>query len=106
LQAELCKERLYNKLLNTMIDLAEEQLEYEKIWSQTVLSVKQSEKRCLLSLCSLFGYSRQAYYQHQRSIEKEASQSELVLQEVLRIRRQHKRIGTRKLLFYDEWVYA
>jgi len=72
LQAELCKERLYNKLLNTMIDLAEEQLEYEKIWSQTVLSVKQSEKRCLLSLCSLFGYSRQAYYQHQRSSKNEA----------------------------------
>lgn len=51
------------------------------------------------SLCLLFGYSRQAYYQHQRSREKEALQSELLLQEVLRIRERQKKIGTRKLLF-------
>lgn len=51
------------------------------------------------SLCSLFGYSRQAYYQHQRSSENEALQSELLVQEVLRIRKQQKRIGVRKLLF-------
>lgn len=63
------------------------------------MSVEQSEKRCLSSLCSLLGYTRQAYYQHQRSRENEALQSELLLQEVLRIRKNQKRIGTRKLLF-------
>jgi len=53
----------------------------------------------LSSLCSLFGYSRQAYYQHQRSRENEALQNELLVQEVLRIRKQQKRIGTRKIIF-------
>jgi transposase InsO family protein len=53
----------------------------------------------LSSLCSLFGYSRQAYYQHLRGRENEALQSELLLQEVLRIRKNQKRIGTRKLHF-------
>lgn len=63
------------------------------------MRVGQSETRCLSSLCSLFGYSRQAYYQHLRGREKEALQSELLLQEVQRIRKNQKRIGTRKLLF-------
>lgn len=63
------------------------------------MRVGQSETRCLSSLCSLFGYSRQAYYQHLRGKEKEALQSELLLQEALRIRKNQKRIGTRKLLF-------
>lgn len=63
------------------------------------MSVEQGEKRCLSSLCLLLGYSRQAYYQHQRSREKDALQSELLIQEVLRIRKHQKRIGTRKLLF-------
>lgn len=59
----------------------------------------QSEKRSLSSLCSLLGYSRQAYYQHLRFKEKEALQVELLLQEVNRIRARQKRIGSRKLLF-------
>jgi len=53
----------------------------------------------LSSLCSLLGYSRQAYYQHFRLREKEALQTELLFQEVQRIRTRQKRIGTRKLLF-------
>ena len=49
-------------------------------------------------LCSLLGYSRQAYYQHIKVQEQEALQEDLLLQEVLRIRKTQKRIGTRKLL--------
>jgi len=49
-------------------------------------------------LCSLFGYSRQAYYQHIRVEEQEALQADLLVQEVLRIRQTQKRLGTRKLL--------
>jgi transposase InsO family protein len=49
-------------------------------------------------LCSLLGYSRQAYYQHLRIEERDALQQDLLLQEVLRIRKTQKRIGTRKLL--------
>lgn len=63
------------------------------------MSVGQSEKRCLSSLCLLLGYSRQAYYQHQWCREKEALQSELLVQEVLHIRQRQKKIGTRKLFF-------
>lgn len=49
-------------------------------------------------LCSLFGYSRQAYYQQARAQERQALQEDLLLQEVLRIRQAQKRIGARKLL--------
>lgn len=49
-------------------------------------------------LCSLLGYSRQAYYQQLKVHEQEALQEDLLLQEVLRIRKTQKRIGTRKLL--------
>lgn len=49
-------------------------------------------------LCSLLGYSRQAYYQHIRLQEQEALQEDLLLQEVMRIRKIQKRIGARKLL--------
>lgn len=49
-------------------------------------------------LCSLLGYSRQAYYQHLKIHEQEALQEDLLLQEVTRIRKTQKRIGTRKLL--------
>lgn len=50
------------------------------------------------SLCSLLGYSRQAYYQHLKVQEQEALQGDLLVQEVLRIRKNQKRIGVRKLL--------
>lgn len=49
-------------------------------------------------LCSLLGYSRQAYYQHIKIQAQEALQEDLLVQEVLRIRKSQKRIGTRKLL--------
>lgn len=48
-------------------------------------------------ICWLFGITRQAYYQHHnQSIELEL-EHELVLQEVVQIRKHHPRIGTRKL---------
>ncbi|PVY38378.1 MULTISPECIES: IS3 family transposase [Pontibacter] len=49
-------------------------------------------------LCSLFGYSRQAYYQQIKAQEQQALQEDLLLQEVLRIRQTQKRLGARKLL--------
>ena len=51
----------------------------------------------LNQICRLFGVTRQAYYQHiNKSIKKETVQ-ELVIAEVLKIRKKHPRIGTRKL---------
>lgn len=50
-------------------------------------------------LCSLLGRSRQAYYGQFRAVEREAFQSELLIQEVSRIRERQKRIGVRKLYY-------
>src|SRR6185436_16418654 len=63
-----------------------------------VLEVRQSEsKRCLSSLCLLLGYSRQAYYQYHRRMCEQALEIELVVKEVVQIRKLQPRIGARKL---------
>ena len=54
-------------------------------------------ERGLGTLCRLFGYTRQAYYQQRVRVERSAVRSELVLREVANIREQQKRIGVRKL---------
>lgn len=66
------------------------------------MTIGQSESRSIQTLCSLLGYSRQAYYKFIKQSEKEALQHDLILQEVLRIRKTLKRLGTRKLLFKME----
>lgn len=53
----------------------------------------------IAELCSLLGYSRQAYYKHLRMREKEALRQDLLIQQVLIIRKTQKRIGARKLFF-------
>ena len=52
----------------------------------------------LQSLCGLFGYSRQAFYKQQRLQIIEQSRDALILQQVLHIRNEQPRCGTRKLL--------
>ena len=73
--------------------------------------VRQMKDQCpgrsLTGLCRLLGFSPQAYYQHHRSEQKKKIKSELVLQQVHLIRRQHPAIGGRKLhymlqSFFDE----
>ena len=49
-------------------------------------------------LCLLFGMTRQAYYQHYWQKEETSFEQELVIKEVLRIRKTHKKMGCRKLL--------
>jgi putative transposase len=48
-------------------------------------------------LCRSFGYTRQAYYKRQQREERQAVMAELIIQEVIGIRKQQKRIGVRKL---------
>ena len=62
------------------------------------MKVEQAEPRSLAQLCSLLGYSRQAYYQGNRGCKKRISGSQLIIQEVLQVRKTQKRIGGRKLL--------
>ena len=50
------------------------------------------------SLCLLLGYTRQAFYGYQNYQLKEALEAELIVQEVLKHRALHPRIGTRKLV--------
>lgn len=63
------------------------------------MNIGQFESRSIRLLCSLFGYSRQAFYRFRQAAEKEALQHDLILQKVLSIRKTLKRIGTRKLFF-------
>jgi putative transposase len=51
----------------------------------------------LVKLCGWFGITRQAYYQESWKQLDKGVETEVLLKEVLRIRKNHKRIGTRKL---------
>jgi transposase InsO family protein len=51
----------------------------------------------LAKLCGWFGLTRQAYYQNGRDAVNSSIEEELVLKEVLSIRKSHQRMGTRKL---------
>lgn len=57
----------------------------------------QQPKIGLSRLCRLFGITRQAYYQSFYREEFVEIEQELILKEVLSIRKNHPRIGTRKL---------
>lgn len=63
------------------------------------MNVGQSESRSINVLCSLLGYSRQSFYQFKKATEIQALQHDLILQKVTSIRKQQKRLGTRKLMF-------
>ena len=52
----------------------------------------------LQSLCRLFGYSRQAFYKQQRLQLLQQSENGLIVQQVMNIRKDQPRCGTRKLL--------
>lgn len=63
------------------------------------MKVEQRESRSITALCSLLGYSRQAYYQQKRESEKTSLQYDFLIKEVLEIRKNQKRLGGRKLLY-------
>jgi putative transposase len=63
------------------------------------MRVEQKEKaRCTGLLCSLLGYSRQAYYKHIKTDETGRFQDAVLLTQVEIIRREQPRLGGRKLL--------
>jgi len=51
----------------------------------------------LVRFCRLLGITRQAYYQHYWQVASTSIEEELVLKEVLNIRRNHRHMGGRKL---------
>jgi len=62
-----------------------------------VIERKGKAAQSLEVLCGSFGYTRQAYYKRQRREERQAVMAELIIQEVMKIRKQQKRMGVRKL---------
>ncbi len=62
------------------------------------MKVEQIGGYSLSLLCSLSGYSRQAYYKRRITLEKEPLKEELILQQVLGYRELQPRLGGRKLL--------
>lgn len=52
----------------------------------------------LAKLCGWFGITRQAYYQDNWKESRQGIEAEMVIKEVLQIRKNHRRIGTRKLM--------
>lgn len=61
------------------------------------MKIEQSEGGSLSRLCSLSGYSRQAYYKRHISQEDDPLQEELIIQQVLGYRKLQPRIGGKKL---------
>ena len=64
------------------------------------MNVGQKNRRSISILCSLLGYSRQSFYQGCKVREEEALQCELIIQQVLQLRKEQKVVGTRKLLIH------
>ena len=63
------------------------------------MKVEQSHGIAISLLCSLSGYSRQAYYKQLRFKENRQFQGELIVQQVMDYRKVQKRLGTVKLLW-------
>ncbi len=59
---------------------------------------QREPSRCTGMLCSLLGYSRQAYYKHIKTYERGQFEGAVLLSEVAAIRREQPRLGGRKLL--------
>jgi putative transposase len=56
----------------------------------------------LADLCSWFGVTRQAYYQSKNRIQRDLIEQEILLDKIAGIRKDHKRLGGRKLYFLLE----
>lgn len=53
----------------------------------------------LADLCSWFGVTRQAYYQSKNRVQQDLIEQEILLNKIGDIRKDHKRLGGRKLFF-------
>jgi putative transposase len=60
---------------------------------------QMQSNRCTGALCTLLGYSRQAFYKFNLQGEKEVFLEDLIIEKVLEIRILQRRIGGRKLYF-------
>ncbi|WP_114941824.1 IS3 family transposase [Mucilaginibacter endophyticus] len=65
---------------------------------QVIYKMKESNRDVSLArICRLLGITRQAYYQHWQHNEIVNIEQELVIKQVLQLRKDHRHMGTRKL---------
>jgi transposase InsO family protein len=70
----------------------------KKARHQVISTLKERHNGLALGrICRLFGLTRQAYYQYSWYIEDLGFEHELIIQEVLKIKENHKRMGGRKI---------
>ncbi len=66
--------------------------------SQTVKELRAEDKNySVFGLCKLFGFTRQAYYQHEDNMLAALAEESFVIEYVKSIRKQDPGIGGRKL---------
>jgi len=70
------------------------------------MNVSQRERRSITALCSLLGYTRQAYYQHKKQLEKESLQHDLLIDQVLNIRKKQKTYWWQKIVVFVRTIYS
>jgi putative transposase len=70
------------------------------------MNIGQKRKRQIHTLCLLLGYSRQAFYKQKNACEQKQGEQELIIGEVLRIREDQRKAGTRKLLVMLQPFFA
>nr|WP_157499290.1 IS3 family transposase [Flavobacterium beibuense] len=102
LEKELADEKLRNKILNTMIDISDNQYGTQirkKFFSQTIFRLRERAGISLSKSCRLFGISRQALYQEQRRIFFRETELLQVKAMVMALRLEMPCIGTRKLYY-------
>ncbi|MBK9045694.1 MAG: hypothetical protein IPL74_02970 [Bacteroidetes bacterium] len=100
LEAKLKEAEIKAIAFSTMVDIAEKEfnIRFEKDQYQTIDEMKSNFPHIgLAKLCGWFGITRQAYYQNSWSGIGISIEEDLVLKEVISIRKNHSRMGARKL---------
>ncbi|WP_394340037.1 IS3 family transposase [Leeuwenhoekiella nanhaiensis] len=102
LERELSDEKLKNKILNTMIDISDQQYgtsNQKKAFTQSIQRIRQEHWLSLSRCCRLFGISRQAIYQAEKRAKTRIDELTLIKPLILKVRQQMPKLGTRKLYY-------
>ncbi len=92
---------LEKEFYKEIVNLAEKELGInfkKKLRQEAMKDVNERYPRKLRVLCKLANLSPQGFYQNNKKEVKENFSQELIIQELLRYRSVHKRVGVRKLL--------
>ncbi|MCP3659854.1 MAG: IS3 family transposase [Bacteroidetes bacterium] len=71
----------------------------KKIRSQTIAEIKSHNSFSLQRICGLFDVSRQSYYKYKKVVKKLRKEENYILEEVMKIRKDHPKMGGRKLYY-------